>query len=475
MKKIFLAIICLSILAFSAQARKVTGKVSCDGKALSSVIVTDGESFTQTKGNGRFRFEIADSAEFVYIITPAGYSADWSKGSPEFYQKAEGQDFFSFELTKFGDPNGKYNIIAVGDPQTKTDANFDEFAEEPLDDICQTVKELDGLTIGVALGDICYDVFPHQLKWKKEIVRTQVPFYPSIGNHDHDRAFKNDKQSPHMYKANFGPENYAFFIGKDLVIVLDNIIYHSRSSYEEGYTEEIIKWVGGLMEYIPENAEIYVVQHSPANGRWPRKITDFIPTKWEMVTNYEKLIDLLDDHTVTFLSGHNHINGILEYAPGVTEHNVAAICGTWWETYYCTDGTPRGYKVFTKEDGKLSWYYKSVGKDKDFQYEVYKPGMTKNNPDCVVLNVWDYDSEWKLEWFEDGKAMGQMKQVLDFSPNHAAELDAVYAGTGSEPSPHKLTSVAIHYFAAKPSEGAKEIKIVITNRFGKSWTETVQL
>ena len=101
--------------------------------------------------------------------------------------------------------------------------------------------------------------------------------------------------------------------------------------------------------------------------------------------------------------------------------------------------------------------------------------MTKNNPDCVVLNVWDYDSEWKLEWFEDGKAMGQMKQVLDFSPNHAAELDAVYAGTGSEPSPHKLTSVAIHYFAAKPSEGTKEIKIVITNRFGKSWTETVQL
>ena len=96
MKKIFLATRCLAILAFSAEARKVKGSVTCDGKGLSSVVVTDGESFTKTKGNGSFKFEIADSAEFVYIITPAGYAADWSKGSPEFYKKAENNDNFSY-------------------------------------------------------------------------------------------------------------------------------------------------------------------------------------------------------------------------------------------------------------------------------------------------------------------------------------------------------------------------------------------
>ena len=41
----------------------------------------------------------------------------------------------------------------------------------------------------------------------------------------------------------------------------------------------------------------------------------------------------------------------------VYEHNVAAVCGTWWWTQQyaknniCTDGSPAGYKVFDI-DGK---------------------------------------------------------------------------------------------------------------------------
>lgn len=463
------------ILGWSAQAKTVKGIVTSEGKGIASVVVTDGDSFTQTKKNGSFKLEISDSAEFVYIITPAGYVADWSEGSPKFYRNAQEADFFTFDLIKTGSPDEAYNIIAVGDPQPRSDANFEEFIGRPLDDLCRTTAELEGITVGIVLGDICYDVLPLQKRWKEEIVRTKIPFYPSIGNHDHDQAFKNDLESPHAYKSNFGPENYAFFIGKDVMIVLDNIIYHSRSSYEEGYTEEIIEWVGKLMEYIPEDAEIFVAQHSPATGRWPRKLTDFIPKTYEMVTNYDKLIDLLDDHKVTFLSGHNHINGILEYAPGVTEHNVAAICGTWWETYRCTDGTPRGYKVFRKEDGELSWYYKSIDKEKDFQYEIFLPGTTKGNPDCVVVNIWDCDSQWKVEWSEDGKAMGKMEQVLDYSPIHTEELNARYAGAKRGPSSHKLSSIGIHFYAAKPSEGAKEMTVTITSRFGKTWTETIKL
>lgn len=159
-----------------------------------------------------------------------------------------------------GDGTRKYNIIAVGDPQPRSDAHFKEFADRPLKDLCRTVSKLEGETVGIVLGDICYDVLPLQKRWKEEIVRTGIPFYPCVGNHDHDRAFEDDALSIHAYRSNFGPENYAFFIGKDLVIVLDDIIYYSRSGY-----------------------------------------------------------------------------------------NVAAICGTWWDTYHCTDGTPRGYKVFTKE------------------------------------------------------------------------------------------------------------------------------
>jgi hypothetical protein len=194
-----------------------------------------------------------------------------------------------------------------------------------------------------------------------------------------------------------------------------------------------------------------------------------------MIINHEKLLQILDGHTITFLSGHNHGSGRFDYAPGVTEHNIAAICGTWWEAYHCTDGTPRGYKVFSKKDGDLTWYYKSIDKDKDFQYEVFMPGTTQLHPESVVINVWDYDTQWNIEWWEDGKSMGKMEQVEEFSPIHTQEIKEKYAGAEKGPSSYKLTRKAKHYFAAKPSEGAKEIKIVIKNRFGKVWEERVQL
>lgn len=468
MKRIFLFFVCFAILCESADARRVKGEVISEGKGLSDVVVTDGKSFTQTKDNGKFSFDIDNDAEFVYIITPSGYVADWSTGSPAFYKKVEENDFFSFDLLKMGDCNEEYSIIAVGDPQPRKDAHYEEFTGRPLDDITSTADALTSPTVGIVLGDICYDVLPLMTRWKEDILRTGIPFYPSVGNHDHDRAFNDDKKSIHAYRSNFGPENYAFFIGKDVVIVLDNIIYYSRSGYKEGYTEEVVEWVDGLMEFVPEKADIYVAQHSPLNGRCHRTLN------YDMnIVNYEKLIDELDDHNVTFLSGHNHINGIFQYRPNIMEHNVAAICGTWWDTYHCTDGTPRGYKVFTKKRGELSWYYKAIDKNPDFQYEVFMPGTTRLHPEHLVVNVWDYDPQWKVEWLEDGKPMGEMEQVTEFSPVHTAEIEAKYPN--GKISDHKFTGSTTHNFAAKPSENAKEITVVITSRFGKVWKETIQL
>ena len=74
-------VICLFVIAQAADAHRVTGEVVCQGKGLSEVIVTDGESFTTTADNGKFIFDIDDDAEFVYIVTPSGYVADWSTTS----------------------------------------------------------------------------------------------------------------------------------------------------------------------------------------------------------------------------------------------------------------------------------------------------------------------------------------------------------------------------------------------------------
>lgn len=80
MKKIVMMLLALGAASFAADARKVSGSVISGEEKLAGVIVTDGENFTQTKKNGKFSFEINDDAEFVYIVTPSGYVADWSTG-----------------------------------------------------------------------------------------------------------------------------------------------------------------------------------------------------------------------------------------------------------------------------------------------------------------------------------------------------------------------------------------------------------
>ena len=469
---IFAAVVCM-LLGAETSARTVNGKVTCGQQNLSNVIVTDGFKFVKTKKNGEFKMDVADSARFVYIVTPSGYAGDWSSGAPQFYQKIDERDTYTFDLIKTGDPSERYNIVAVGDPQPSKERHCDEFDGEPLEDLCQTISGLEGPSVGLVLGDVCFNKYHLMARWKKSIVRTGIPFYAVPGNHDHVYEMETDRKGSEVYTEYFGPENYAFFIGKDVVIMLDNIIHglRARHNYTEGYTEEQLAWVKALLKYIPKGGTVYVGQHSPTNGRAHLsggKETD-------LILRGSEFLNLLKGRKVHIISGHNHINMNFQYAPDVIEHNVAAICGTWWDAYHCKDGTPRGYKVYTNKEGILTWYYKSVGKDRDFQHEIFLPGETKKNPESVVVNLWDYDRNWSVTWFEDGVHKGAMKRVKEYNPLHTAEVEATFAKKGKPVTNWKRTTKSNHYFAATPSEGARKITVIISNPFGKEWVENINL
>lgn len=457
-RKLMLLLLSLAALCNVAEARKVTGTVTCGEEKLTGVIVTDGKNFTQTK-KGKFKFEIEDNAEFVYIVTPSGYVADWSTGIPAFYQPAQGSSKFSFELQKT-QPSDEYSIVAIADPQTQNDKHFKKFSGKPMEDLCETIKGLDRVTVGLALGDICWDTLELLENYKKEILRTGIPFYPVVGNHDHDRNSQGDHATTAAYRKAMGPENYAFFIGKDVVIVLDNIIYDTQKKYQEGYAPHVLSWVKGLEALLPESSDLYIAQHSPIL-HWDQN--------YRKIVNSHDLIGLVHGHEVHFISGHTHINNYFEYGNDVYEHNVAAICGAWWDTMHCTDGTPRGYKVFTKKDDKLSWYYKPVDHSKDYQVEVYGMGQTKLHPNSIIVNVWDWDPQWKVEWFEDGVYMGEPETVHAISPVYYKEIHDVFDPKGKEIPKYKRPRMNYHYFAVTPSQYAKKVMISVQSRFGQSW------
>ena len=461
MRRLILSVLAFASVFVAAQARKVTGSVMCGETKLEGVIVTDGEHFTKTARNGKFTFDINDNAEFVYIVTPSGYVADWQSGVPAFYKSAPGVSKFDFALQRTSGGND-YNIIAIADPQTYSDEHFAEFAGKPMEDLCKTAQELGGVTVGLSLGDISWDRIEILDMYKKEIVRTGVPFYPVVGNHDNEAYVQGDSEAAATYRRKMGPENYAFCLGKDVVIVLDNIIYDTNFKMDLGYTDQVIAWVKGLLKEIPSTSEIYVAQHVPM-GHSRRKLQ-----------NQDALISMLRGRKVTVLSGHMHTNSIRELEKNMTEHNVAGLCGAWWETQHCTDGTPRGYKVFTKHADRLSWYYKPIGFSKKHIAEAFGLGMASLHPNSVVVNVWDWDPQWKVEWYEDGKPMGKMDQVREICPVFDDEINAAYEGRGEIPG-WKQARPSGHNFAATPSRYAKKVTIVVESRFGQKWTQTVDI
>ena len=462
MKRIALALAAIVLFAASAQARKVSGTVMNGELYMNGVVVTDGENFTTTNAKGKFTFEIKDDAEFVFIVTPSGYVADWTSGVPAFYQKAPGVSKFNFNLQKTVGGQD-YNIIAMADPQMYSPEHFAEFEGAPLADLTATAKSLTGQTVGLALGDIAWDEQARLDDYKKAIVKTGVPFYPVVGNHDNCAWCEGDLEGSASYREKMGPENYAFFLGKDVVIVLDNIIYTTNFKANVGYADHVLLWVKKLMAYIPADADIYIAQHAPTMHH-DRKIT-----------NANRLLDMVRGRKVTFLSGHTHVNNNFTIEKGITEHNIAAICGAWWDTQLCSDGTPKGYKVFTKFAGKLSWYYKAIGKNKRYIAEAFGRGETVMHPNSIVVNVWDWDPQWKVEWYEDGIPMDSMDPVKEVSTTFIQQMEAAYQAYGAEIPGWKRGRPSGHHFAATPSRYAKNVMVSVQGPFGQKWTQTFDL
>lgn len=462
MNRIICAVAALAVFAGTADARKVKGLVTSGEKLLPGVVVTDGSNFTATNFKGQFTLEIADDAEYVYIVTPAGYVADWSSGVPAFYQAAAGKKKFEFDLQKTAG-GFDYNIIAVSDPQFHSPEQFAEFAGKPVEDMTETAKSLSGTTVGLSLGDIGWDESARLDDYKEVIVKTGVPFYPVVGNHDNNAWCHGDLEGSAIYRSKMGPENYAFFIGKDVVLVLDNIIYDTDFKADIGYADHVIAWVKGFMPYVPSDADIYIAQHAPTMHGGKK------------IRQANALLDLVRGHKVTFLSGHTHVNNNFTIERNVTEHNVAAICGAWWDTELCTDGTPKGYKVFTKLGGRLSWYYKPVGYSSRHIAEAVGFGVAELHPNSVVVNVWDWDPEWKVEWYEDGVHMGSMDQVAEKSAAFNAQIEAAYKEYGQEIPGWKRGRPSRHHFAAAPSRYARRVTVSVQSRFGQKWTQTVDL
>jgi hypothetical protein len=171
------------------------------------------------------------------------------------------------------------------------------------------------------------------------------------------------------------------------------------------------------------------------------------------------------------MSGHTHFNESWEDG-NMMEHNHGTVCGAWWTGPICGDGTPNGYGVYEVNGNEIQWYYKSTGRPKEHQLRIYPKGQSRNDPDEITVNVWNWDAKWKVEWFEDGVPKGSMQQRIGMDP----WAESLYGGP-NYPKKHKFVepTLADHLFYAKPSAGTKEVKVTAMDRFGNLFSETLKM
>lgn len=445
------ALLCLNGAAF---AMPIKGVVEAGKEKLSGVIVTDGFRFTRTDERGKFEMDTHDEADFIYIVTPDGYVASYESGTPEFYLPLKSdQKSYHFRLNNTGKTENCV-VLAIADVQTRTDKHFKRFQEQSIPDLKSTIAAYPQNTriIGISLGDIVWDHFEHFPVYKKEMAGLQIPFYAVIGNHDHDKNESTDRASEQAYKEHFGPNYYAFQFGEIYFIVLDNILYKGNKKYDEALTENQIGWVRGLLKYIPKGKQIIVATHSPFHFRDKEKIA-----------GTDELLNALKGYKADFISGHTHLNSNFEIAPGVTEHNIGAICGTWWTADENRDGTPNGYGVLEFSGEKMEWYYKSTGHDRNWQFKVYPRGSVEEKPDGVVAKVWNWDNQWKVKWYEDGVLKGDMERFDSFDPDYLSYIKGLDVPKFTQPQK------SFFYFFASPSPKAQKIEVEVTDRFGHTY------
>jgi hypothetical protein len=454
----------------------ITGKVHSAGAGIAGVAVTDGNNIVVTDNKGNYTLESRNDIEFVYITLPAGYAFNHTKGIADFYVRvtATNNKFKAdFTLEKLKGSDKQHNFVVWADTQMISEKDVELLKTQSVPDLQQLVATYPAGTLfhGIGCGDLVWDKFELFEGYKQAVEMTGVTFFNVIGNHDMDIDARTDDYSAATFKKQFGPTYYSFNRGDIHYVVLDDVFFIGAAKKYIGYiTENQLQWLEQDLALIKPGTTVVVSLHIPTDtgaARRAKKDEEL----GSVVSNRQQLYKILAPFKVHIMSGHTHFNDTWE-KDNIMEHNHGTVCGAWWTGPVCGDGTPGGYGVYEVNGSDIKWYYKSTGRPKSKQHTVFGKGRSKEYPDEIVANVWNWDNKWKVEWIEDGIKKGSMEQRVALDPL-AVEL---YAGPDL-PRKHKFVepTLADHLFFAKPSSGAKLVEVKVTDRFNTIYTETISL
>lgn len=436
---------------------RIKGRITSQNKKLANVIVSDGFSVVKTNAKGKYELPYNNLARFVFISIPAGYAFPNESGIAMHYRVLAPQEKrdYDFELVPLSADDQKHNFIIWADPQVKNEDDVRLMLSQSVPDVRKLIDSSpNSLYHGIGVGDLVWDEHSLFKRYNEAVAGMGIPFFQVLGNHDMDYRKGGDETSDNTFGSNYGPTHYSFNRGKVHYVVLDDVRYLGKEREYDGYiSQQQLNWLKQDLEHVPKDHLLIVSVHIPVHNS---------------VKNNTDLYALLEPFKkVHIMSGHTHYNKNV-ISNNVYEHNHGTVCGAWWTGPICSDGAPNGYGVYEVNGTELNWYYKGTGKDKNYQISLDVEVLT--NQKRLLANVWNWDPEWKVEWWADDKPMGALENTMGYDPQ------AVRLFKGDK-LPVKRSfaepSRTEHLFMAHFSPDVKNVKVVATDRFGAKYEQEV--
>jgi hypothetical protein len=444
--------------SFFNQSRQIRGRVTDGRRGIANAVVSDGYAVALTDKKGNYAFTANDKATLIWLSTPAGYEFISENSIARHYQKIGSNNEYDFKLKRLNQDDDRHKFIVWADPQVRNKNDVKKMMETAVPDTIDVIKSMGAgaLVHGICVGDLIWDFPEFFADYNKAVSLMGIPFFQTLGNHDMDYRKGGDETSDVTFKEMYGPTYYSFNRGKAHYVVMDDVRYLGKEREYDGYiTEDQLAWLAKDLKYVSKDQLLIINVHIPV---------------YNSVKNNKDFYAVLEGFTnVHIMSGHTHFNAN-NITNGIFEHNHGTVCGAWWTGPICEDGTPRGYGVYEVNGTELKWYYKPTGSTRENQMKIYTDKLTDQTR--LTVNVWNWDPEWKVEYFLDDKPMGLLKNEIGYDPLSVTlyKGDKLPAGRHF-PEPRETD----HLFVAHFESSVRKVKVIATDRFGETFTALADL
>lgn len=507
----------------------VYGIVSSAGVGVENVVVSDGAEVTVTNEKGIYQLKSAKKWGYVFISVPSGYEVPSVGVLPQFHRalknSADVVERADFKLEKV-DGQDSYKIFMLGDMHLANRmGDLGQFAQFTSDLTDYMTRHKGEKMYALTLGDMTWDLywysnsyyFPQYLNTVNSQIKNLQIFH-TMGNHDNDFQTRSDYDAAVKYVDQICPTYYSFNIGKVHYVVMDDIDCSSYDgtesrNYVKSLSAEQLDWLAKDLSHVAKTTPVVVAMHAQV----------FYPTTSGFKidhdpVNTQRLFDILDGYTVRFVTGHTHkLFNVTPDAPIVDGHNFreynsGSVCASWWWSgnltpgiHIGTDGTPGGYGIWDVTGTDFQCLYKSTGWPEEYQfrsydlnnvhfsmadvplmpsdisasvknaYMQYVNAYPQNNDNEVLINIWNWNSDWTLSVVDENRKTLPYTEVWAYDPLHIAALSVKrFNNAELMLTPLFITDKFTHFFKVKADDADTDLVITVKDEFGNEWTENMQ-